>query len=120
MVLFKGLDADGVACAVVLDQVQRLRELAQLEEASIAAVAARLSLLGVLAIDAVFNNIGIDVEGLHGGQCRKLGIQLRRRDLEVAQARCVLDFGPKAPRSFTIIERRLVVRNAPVDHAPIN
>ena len=50
VVLLEGLDADRVAGAVVLDQTQRLGELAQLDEAALAAVAARLSHVAVLLI----------------------------------------------------------------------
>ena len=50
IIIFQGLDVDGVAGAVVLDQAQLLRKLAQLEEAALAAVAARLSHVAVLLI----------------------------------------------------------------------
>ena len=120
VVLLERLDVDRVASAVVLDQLQLLGELAQLEEAAVAAVAARLSPVGVLLIQAEPNNVGVGHERLDNGKCRELGVELRRRDLDVVQVRGVLDLDPQAPRSFTTIERRLVVRDPPVDNTTID
>ena len=62
VVLLERLDVDRVASAVVLDQLQLLGELAQLEEAAVAAVAAHLSPVAVLSYEAGLNDVGVDLE----------------------------------------------------------